>query len=94
MDDFDNILEVTKPYLTTVNLNGMKGEEFEIRTIGEGTHELELLKKLKASGFNGSIGIIGHTENEDVKLVLQRNLTGFKRLLDEMGETGALRTYE
>ena len=94
MDDFDNILKVTKPYLTTVNLNGMKGEEFEIRTIGEGDRELELLKKLKASGFNGSIGIIGHTENEDVKEVLQRNLTGLKRLLGEMGETEALKTYQ
>lgn len=68
MDDFDNILKVTKPYLTTVNLNGMKGEQFEIRTIGEGDRELELLRKLKSSGFNGSIGIIGHTENEDVKV--------------------------
>ncbi|MCW3094042.1 MAG: xylose isomerase domain protein barrel [Ferruginibacter sp.] len=87
MDDFDNILQVTKPYLTTVNLNGMKGDKFEIRTIGQGDRELELLKKLKASGFNGSIGIIGHTENEDVKVVLQRNLTGLKRLLGEMGET-------
>lgn len=94
MDYFDKILEVTKPYLTTVNLNGMKGKEFEIRTIGEGDRELELLKKLKASGFNGSIGIIGHTENEDVKVVLQRNLNGLKRLLREMGETEALRTYQ
>ena len=94
VDDFDNILEVTQPYLTTVNLNGMKGKEFQIRTIGDGDRELELLKKLKASGYNGSIGIIGHTENEDVKLVLQRNLTGLKRLLGEMGETEALRTYK
>jgi len=94
MDDFDNILKVTKPYLTTVNLNGMKGTGFEIRTLGEGDRELELMKKLKASGFNGSIGIIGHTENEDVKLVLQGNLAGLKRLLPEMGETEALNTYQ
>ncbi len=72
----------------------MKGEEFEIRTIGDGDRESELLKKLKASGFNGSIGIIGHTENEDVKVVLQRNLAGLKKLLREMGETEALRTYQ
>ena len=94
MDDFDNILKVAKPYLTTVNLNGMKGDKFEIRTIGEGDRELELLKKLKASGFNGSIGIIGHTDNEDVKLVLQRNLAGLKKLLAQMGEATALGTYQ
>jgi len=94
MDQFDDILKITKPYLTTVNLNGMKGEKFNILTIGEGDRESGLLKKLKASGFNGSIGIIGHTENEDVKLVLQRNLEGLKRLLSEMGETEALHTYQ
>jgi len=94
MDQFDDILKITKPYLTTVNLNGMKGEKFNILTIGEGDREAGLLKKLKASGFNGSIGIIGHTENEDVKLVLQRNLEGLKRLLSEMGETEALHTYQ
>lgn len=94
VNEFDAILKVTKPYLTTVNLNGMKGDKFEIRTLGEGDREMELMKKLKASGFNGSIGIIGHTENEDVKLVLQRNLAGLKKLLAEMGETRALHTYQ
>jgi hypothetical protein len=79
--------------ITTVNLNGMKGSEFQIRPVGQGDRELELLRKLKAYGFNGSIGIIGHTENEDVKLVLQRYIEGLKRLLGEMGETEALRTY-
>ncbi|HZI54375.1 MAG TPA: hypothetical protein VFD56_11750, partial [Chitinophagaceae bacterium] len=81
--EFDEILKVAKPYLSTVNLNGMKGTDFNILTLGEGDHELEMLKKLRASGFNGSIGIIGHTENEDVKLVLQRNITGLKKLLTE-----------
>ncbi len=93
VNEFDNILSITRPYLTTVNLNGMKGTEFNILTLGEGDQELEMMKKLKASGFNGSIGIIGHTENEDVKLVLQRNIAGLKRLLVELGETKALQTY-
>jgi hypothetical protein len=71
----------------------MKGTEFNILTLGEGDLELGMMKKLKASGFNGSIGIIGHTDNEDVELVLQRNISGLKKLLGEMGETKALRTY-
>ena len=94
VDEFDDILKITKPYLATVNLNGMKGTEFNILPLGEGDHELEMMKKLKASGFNGSIGILGHTENEDVKIVLQRNLAGLKKLLAEMGETKALSTYQ
>jgi hypothetical protein len=93
VDEFDKILNIARPYLTTVNLNGMKGTEFNILTLGEGDKELGMMKKLKASGFNGSIGIIGHTENEDVKLVLQRNIAGLKKLLGELGETKALRTY-
>lgn len=91
---FSTILRVTKPYLTTVNLNGMKGTTLNILTLGEGDRELEMMEQLKASGFNGSIGIIGHTDNEDVKLVLQRNLAGLKKLLTEMGESEALKTYQ
>jgi len=91
--EFENILKITRPYLSTVNLNGMKGAEFNILTLGEGDLELGMMKKLKASGYNGSIGIIGHTDNEDVKLVLERNIDGLKKLLGEMGETKALRTY-
>jgi hypothetical protein len=90
----DDILKVTKPYLTTVNLNGMKGTTFNILTIGQGDHELDMLKKLRKSGYNGYIGIIGHTDNEDVKLVLQRNMNGLKQLLAAMGEKKALKTYE
>jgi sugar phosphate isomerase/epimerase len=93
VDRFDEILKVTKPYLTTVNLNGMKGTKFNILTLSEGDRELEMIKKLKASGFNGSIGIIGHTENEDIKPVLERNIAGLKKLLAEMGDTKALQTY-
>lgn len=94
VDEFDNILNLTRPYLSTVNLNGMKGTEFNILTLGEGDLELAMMQKLKASGFNGPIGIIGHTENEDVKLVLQRNIAGLKKLLVEMRETKALETYK
>lgn len=63
-------------------------------TVSEGDHELEMLRKLKASGYNGTIGIIGHTENEDVEVVLKRNIAGLKKLLARLGETKALRTYE
>lgn len=56
----------------------MKGTTFNILTIRQDDRELDMLKKLKKSSFNGYIGIIGHTDNEDVKLVLQRNIEGFK----------------
>ena len=91
MDDFENILKITKPYLSTVNINGMKADGPQIIPVGGGDREMGLLKSLKASGYSGSIGIIGPTENEDVKIVLERNIEGLKRLLAEMGDEKALR---
>jgi sugar phosphate isomerase/epimerase len=94
LNDFDEILEVTMPYLWTVNINGMRADGPKILTVGEGNLEQQMLEKLKDSGFNGSIGILGHTENEDVKLVLQRNLNGLKKVLNELGEKEVLQTYD
>ena len=93
MDDFENILKITKPYLTTVNINGMKAGGPQILPVGSGDREAGLLKTLKASGYSGAIGIIGHTEGEDVKVVLERNIEGLKKILAEMGDQKALATY-
>ncbi len=90
---YEEILRITKPYLTTVNLDGIRPEGPKILTLGDGTHELEMMKKLKASGYKGSIGIIGHTENEDVEEVLLRNLEGMKKILRQLNDTAALKSY-
>ncbi|TVQ75114.1 MAG: AP endonuclease, partial [Balneolaceae bacterium] len=41
-------------------------------------------KTLLDSGFTGNIGIIGHTEGEDVRDVLLRNLSGLHEILGEL----------
>lgn len=92
-NDFPILLNLMKPYLTTVNINGMKEGGPMIMTVGEGNKELGMLKQLKASGYTGSIGILSHVDNEDAKVVLKRNLEGLKKLLKEMGERKALATY-
>jgi hypothetical protein len=81
------------PYLKTVNIDGMKVEGPKILPLGKGDQELQMLETLKRSGFNGSIGILGHVDDEDVKVVLTRNLDGLKSLLKIMGEEEALTTY-
>jgi sugar phosphate isomerase/epimerase len=91
--EFPELLPKMLPYLKTVNLNGMKVEGPKILTIGQGSEELGMLKTLKESGFNGSIGILCHIETEDAKVVLERNLNGLKTLLKTMGEEDALATY-
>jgi hypothetical protein len=91
--DFPILLQKMMPYLKTVNLNGMKVDGPKILTLGQGDHELEMLKTLKASGYDGTIGIIGHIETEDAQVVLQRNINGLRTLLKTMGDEKALGTY-
>ncbi len=80
IDQFPELLEVMLPYLNTVNINGMNIAGPMILTVGQGEFEKEMLKTLAASGFKGNIGIIGHLENEDVKLVLDRNIKGLQKI--------------
>ena len=91
--NFPALLRQMKPYLTTVNINGMRTGGPKILPLGQGDLELQMLQDLKAAGYTGSLGIIGHTENEDVKQVLAGNLQGLQQLLKTMGETTALQTY-
>ena len=80
VERFGELLEMMMPYLSTININGMKVEGPKIITIGEGDRELEMLKIIEASGYDGPIGIIGHTEGEDIRVVLERNLSGLDKL--------------
>jgi len=80
VDRFEGLFEKMLPYLSAVNLNGMSADGPKIITIGEGDKELEMLRVIKASGYSGSVGILGHTEGEDIRPVLERNLKGLEKL--------------
>ena len=92
--DFPRLINLMKPYLSTVNINGMKTDGPMITPVGEGDHELKMLRQLKVSGYNGSLGILSHVDNEDAKIVLKRNLEGLITLLEKMGEKRALKSYK
>ncbi len=92
--EFPELLSKMLPYLKTVNLNGMKVGGPKILTLGQGDEELGMLKILKESGYEGSLGIICHIETEDAKVVLERNINGLKSLLKTMGDEEALATYK
>lgn len=91
--EYPSLLQKMLPYLRTVNINGMKADGPKILPVGQGDQELEMLKTLKASGYSGPIGILGHVEDEDIKVVLSRNIEGLKSLLKTMGDDEALDTY-
>lgn len=94
VNKFPEYLALMKPWLTTVNINGMKEGGPMILTVGQGDKELAMLQALKNAGYEGSLGILSHVDNEDAKVVLQRNLEGLKTLLKQMGEDKALKTYK
>lgn len=80
IDQFAEIAKKITPYLSYVNLNGVKKGGPKILTIGEGDHELDMIKLLKDQGYNGPWGILGHIKEEDVEVVLRRNLKGLEIL--------------
>lgn len=80
LDEFSNIAKTIKPYLSFVNINGMRKEGPQILTIGEGDYENMMIKILLDEGFDGPWGILGHIKSEDVQKVLERNMKGLKLL--------------
>ena len=87
LNRFEDILELMLPYLTCININGMKAEGPKIITLGEGRHELEMLGLIQASGYEGPIGILGHTDGEDIRPVLERNLKGLEHLRQSLAKS-------
>lgn len=101
IQDFDKRLAVMRPYLLCLNLNGMTtdGDKkgLKILPLGAGEHGLALLKVIRASGYSGPIGVIGHT-NDDVEQRLQDSLDGLDWLLPQLdgkaaGPRPSYRTY-
>lgn len=78
VDEFPEIVKKMKPYLSYVNLNGVKKEGPEILPIGSGDYEYDMIKNLLDEGYNGPWGILGHIKTDDVEKVLNRNIEGLK----------------
>jgi len=80
VDEFPKIVKKIKPYLSYVNLNGVKKEGPQILPIGKGDYESKMIKELMDQGYNGPWGILGHIKTEDVQKVLKQNIDGLHRL--------------
>ncbi|MCC6695826.1 MAG: TIM barrel protein [Candidatus Hydrogenedentes bacterium] len=92
LDRFPALLELMKPYLYCINLNGMvrNGDRTgqKILPLGTGDRDLELLKMIRDSGYQGAIGILGHTE-DDAETTLSNNLDGLDWLVPQLDGTPA-----
>jgi sugar phosphate isomerase/epimerase len=96
MKDFPEALERMRPHLMAVNLNGMNLADAgttegnaKILPLGEGDHELTMMKQLLDSGYNGPIGIIDHRDGVDAEQALRANLEGLKKLRSELLQSKA-----
>ena len=84
---FPELVSQMQPYLSCVNINGMKKNDEKILPVGTGDLEAGMLQVLIDSGYDGHIGIIGHVETADVKDVLSKNLKGLSEVSQRLLET-------
>lgn len=84
VDDLAGILKKIKPHLYCLNINGMDRDGDKngrkILPLGQGELDLKLLSIVVDSGYDGPIGIIGHTQ-DDVEKRLLDNLDGLDWLV-------------
>jgi (2Fe-2S) ferredoxin len=83
----DQVLQLLRPHLICLNLNGMDREGVaqgrKILPIGVGAEDLRVLRQIAASGYSGPIGIINHTD-EDAEARLLDNLDGLAWLVGQI----------
>ena len=87
LDRFPALWQKMKPYLVTLNINGMvrDGETSgrKILPLAQGDLDLSLLKTIRDSGWRGPIGILNHTD-EDAEARLLDNLDGLDWLVPRL----------
>ena len=83
-----------QPHLLCLNLNGMNDDaKPKILPLGQGRHELALLKTIRQSGYRGAIGILDHRNDTDTEVALRENLGGLKKLLKQLDARETLKSY-
>ena len=81
--DWKESLELMKPFLHCLNLNGMNdGANPKILSLGHGEHDRVMLKTLIESGYDGPIGILDHLGTVDAAEALRANRDGLQWLLN------------
>ena len=68
LERFPQLLGKMMPYLKAINLNGMQKEGPMILPIGAGDREQEMIRLVRASGFQGTVGILNHQPDVDAEV--------------------------
>ena len=92
MWEFTRNLQLMKPYLLCLNLNGMcdyselkKDPSQKILPIGTGSNDGRILRVIAASGYDGPIGVLDHRNEVDAEMSLRQNLDGITKLQPHLG---------
>ena len=84
LERFAGLMEMMKPHLLALNLNGMirGGDKSgkKIYPLGSGEEDERLLRIIRDSGWRGPIGIIDHRPETDSEETLRENLEGLEKL--------------
>ncbi len=80
---FGEQLQQMLPFLTCLNLNGMRAAGPKILPIGAGDDDRAILETIRQSGYRGLIGILDHREELDAAESLRQNLDGLRRVMGE-----------
>lgn len=85
IEDFGALLDLMKPYLLCLNINGMNTDaKPKIVSLGQGEHERKMLQTVLESGYAGPIGILDHRVEMDAEESLGQNLDGLKAVVKEL----------
>lgn len=90
--NLDRVLEMARPYLTMVTINGTSGYASGnlaswIQVLGEGTFDVGIvLKALRKLDYRGPIGIIAYGIKGDRRAILSRSIQAWKKLSVQAAE--------
>ena len=94
IDKFPAFFPHIVPHLMALNLAGLKrGNPVKVVPIGDGDAELEMMQIVKNSKYRGPVGIINEDTAPDAEEGLTMNISGLKKVLKQMNDKEALKTY-
>ena len=92
---FPNFFPKILPHLMAVNLMGLKeGNPVKVVPIGRGDAEAAMIKIVRDSAYHGPIGIINEDTAPDAEVGLTMNIDGLKKILEDLSDKAALKTYK
>lgn len=81
LDRLGVLFPLMAPHLLCVNLNGMTPGGAKIVPLGSGARDREMIELVRASGYQGPIGILDHRDELDAEDSLRENLEGLASLV-------------